>query len=140
MGRSKKAAIAREPGFQIEVCPVEGAEMLVTIGPLDPIWGSDGQQQPVKKFGRFVRVQPPADATDEQIERVRELAILFGFGAVKVVVQPRRRAAVITLPKEGRRLHQTARAVVGQLVDESNVEDRAALQQFVEQVMGKEGL
>jgi hypothetical protein len=125
-------AILREP----EVREIALSRELLTIGEAHPCWvtvnfayGGRG--------GEIVRVQPPDGASDEQVERVR--TSLLEAGAEVVRVMPRRRSSVLTEPAE-KREHASAREVVARLVEESNVEDRAALREFVEGVMGRQGL
>jgi hypothetical protein len=115
-----------------EVREVESARRLVTIEPEDEHW-MDGSFDYAAFEGAIVRVRPPDAWLDAHVETVREE---FAKHAAVVRVLPRRRARVLTVPRE-RREHASARAVVLQLVEESNVEDREALAAFVEGVMGR---
>jgi hypothetical protein len=133
MPRRKKLEPKLEPGFQLREHPVEGARELITLGPEHPCWGGI----PFGCDGAFVRVIPPDGATDEQVRYVVETAKQMGAVAVRVL--PRRRQAVVVEPRAARP-HVRARDVVLELVGASNVEDRVALGEFCERVMGKVGL
>jgi hypothetical protein len=86
-----------------------------------------------------VRVEPPPDASDEAVASVRRAAEKV---ALKVVVLPRRRAAVVTAPRD-KRPHRRARDVVEELVREANLpseEDRQALAALCEGIMAARSL
>jgi hypothetical protein len=117
--------------------PVDGSVRLETIGPESDSW----KYEPPFVFGGsyagcFVRVVPPPEASDEMVTAIRA-----GFEAAgaKVVVLPRRRAAVVTTPRE-KRPHRRAREVVRDMVKSANVEDRGALGSFVDELMDRNGL
>jgi hypothetical protein len=121
-----------------EVREIALSRELLTIGEAHPCWVAAKHDFAYGgRGGEIVRVQPPEGASDEQVERVR--TSLLEVGAEVVRVMPRRRSSVLTEPAE-KREHASAREVVARLVEESNVEDRAALWEFVEGVMGRQGL
>lgn len=138
MARKKQAPPAGNPGSQVTVCPVEGSPALITIGPEDGCWESavPPGMSVVVWNGSFVRIRPPASASEERIEQVRHLVTQL---AAKVVVEPARRSQPVTAPKE-RAPHLQAREVVGLMIEEANVEDRDALRRLCEEVMGRAGL
>ena len=142
MARTRREEVP-EPGFQVVEKLVEGARAFVTIGPEHPTWGgeraADGEEQCTDlglRGGEFVRVEPPGDASDEDVADVRRAAEKV---ALRVVVLRRRRAQVLTAPRE-KRPHRRARDVVHALVEDANVEDRPALAALCEGVMSKRGL
>ena len=132
---------------RVEERLVEGARAFVTIGPEHRTWDAgkvDENGDVVEASldvapGSFVRVEPPPGASDEDVASVR--AACEKLGAIRVVVLPRRRAAVVTAPRE-KRPHRKAREVVGELVKEANLpeEDRAALSELTEAIMSRCGL
>lgn len=136
-----------EPEFQVVEKFVEGARAFVTIGPEHRTWDAgkvdengDVVEAPLDVApGSFVRVEPPPGASDEDVASVR--AACEKLGAIRVVVLPRRRAAVVTAPRE-KRPHRKAREVVGELVKEANLpeEDREAVRALCEGVMAKVGI
>lgn len=139
MARTRREAVS-EPGFRIEEKLVEGARAFVTIGPDDTRWtlGWDSSAD-VSTLGAFVRLEPPPDASDETVALMRREA---ERKALRVIVLPRRRASVVTAPRE-KRVHRRARDVVGALIAEANLpteEDRVALRVLCDGVMGKRGI
>jgi hypothetical protein len=137
--RAVEREVMRSPRREVDnaaiVIEVEGARMLVTIGPDDPIWESGGVESYRGAIVRFV----PGDRTDEEIDRL-QLRIAQVAAATRIL--PRRRAGVVTeQPREPRRsAHKRARELVGQMIEEANTQDRSALQAFCEEVMSRAGL
>lgn len=140
------ARTRREPGpgtRRVEERLVEGARAFVTIGPEHPTWSAgqtaDGEEVDGDlglRGGEFVRVEPPRDASDEDVASVKRAA--EKLGAIKVVVLPRRRASIVQATRE-KKPHRKAREVVAELVRDANVpeEDRAALSELTEAIMSK---
>jgi hypothetical protein len=128
-----------------EVREVDGARVLDTVPEDSPIWSVPDAEfrasletpAPKDARGSIVRIVPPPGASDERIALIK--ARFEEVGAAVVRVMPRRSARVASSPVE-KREHASARAVVVQLVAESNVEDRGALAEFVEGVMGRQAL
>ena len=122
------------PGARCEVRAVEGARAFVTFGPEHAAWqgvGAIDSSVLAVPEGAFVRLEPPPDAEDALIAEVR---VCVESQALRVVVLPRRRGAVVQAPRE-KRPHRKAREVVEELVAEANVEDRGALREFCEAVI-----
>lgn len=134
------ARVRKVPGpgsRRVEERLVEGARAFVTIGPEDPRWtlGWDSSSD-LTTLGAFVRLEPPADASDETVAKMKREA---ERKALRVVVLPRRRATAVQAPRE-KRPHRRAREVVVELVETANVEDRVALRALCEGAMSKVGL
>lgn len=136
MARTPKA---EDPDYRVEERLVEGARAFVTIGPDAFVWKVLEAQHLPDLRGAFARLEPPPEATDEEVARVRRLC--DEGQALRVIVLPRRRAAAVLAPRE-KRPHRRAREVVAELVGEVNIpeEDRAALKELAEQVMSRRGL
>lgn len=134
MRRREKALTTRvvsAPGF--EVVPVV-ARALLTIGEDHRAWS--GRPYAVRP-GTIVRLHPPPDATDMQVEELR--AALLAIEGVVIKDVPRRRARVVLeptkeVPAEG------ARQAAMQLVEAAATSDRAALRAAVEEALGAGGL
>jgi hypothetical protein len=120
---------------------VSGAREFVTFGPAlwteNPDLGDSEVRCSVSLKGAFVRLEPPAEATDEQVAKVKRYC--EANGAVRVSVLPRRRAAQVVAPTE-KRPHRKVREVVAELVDAANVEDREGLRTTCETIMSKRNL
>jgi hypothetical protein len=135
----KKASTgSRDPvvdGRRVEFVPVS-ARRLVTIdvgGGREPMLHADEVR------GAIIRVRPAADTPPAEIERARLALMESGAEAVHVVPAPR----AAPLPDEAVEAPvRTAdvRAVVGELVAASNVEDRAKLLALCEEIMSENGL
>lgn len=127
-----------------EVREVDGARALITIDGTDKVWSEAWEDSRVVADtmtyfkGAIVRVQPPADATDERVEAVQ--ALLVNAGAEVVRVAPRRKASVLPPAAREAVAHESARQVVGELVGAAHVEDREALRAFVDGVMARQGI
>ncbi len=136
------ARARRELGHvsRIEERLVEDARAFITIGPDSPLWklGWDTSAD-ANILGAFVRLEPPPDASDETVAKMKREA---ERKALRVVVLPRRRPAEVLAPRE-KKPHRKAREVVAELVAEANLPDegcRAALVELVELIMSRRGL
>lgn len=123
--------------FRCEEREIEGARVFLTVGTQHVAWGEHDTYGDPRARGAFVRVEPPADATDEKVAEVRRRC--EQIGAVRVQVLPRRNAADVLVPRE-KKPHPRARDVVMELVAEANAPDRAALASFVEDIMSRRSL
>jgi hypothetical protein len=122
--------------FRVVEHAVRGAHAMITIGQDNIAWREKDLVVPLGYH--FARVQPPADATDFQIARVRKALTDAGVGVV--VVQPRPRAQTVTRQQDARPLHSGIREVIEEMVREANTPDRGALSDLVQREMGKVGL
>ena|ERR1019366_1561833 len=135
----------RTPGTRVpEVREVAGARSIITIGPEHQVWG--GGSLPVEidvglidagLRGAIVRILPPGQASDERVAWL--VGMVKATGAAVVRVGPRRKARVVTDARAATQ-HASGRAVVMQLVEESNVDDRDALRTFCDAVMQRQGV
>lgn len=119
-------------GPVVERLPVP-ARPLVT----DPC---DGSVKHPTISGAIVRLRPAEGVTEEQVEAVR--ARWVGMAAVRVFVEPRRKPAVVPndIHAKRRNARSSARAVVLEMVAESNSSDPAALAEIVERILSEENL
>ena len=134
-GRRTRLDGASEPGFRVGSVEVEGARLLLTIGPEHACW--QAPDVPVGCRGMIVRVRPPESATDVEVALV-EVGIRES-GAAAVRVEQARRSAVVVEPSAPRP-HARARDVVLGIARESNVEEREKLVELVENILGRCGL
>jgi hypothetical protein len=124
---------------RVQVVPIADAADFVTIGAGSPIFARAINPSGVPQLaGKFIRIDPPPDASDEYIEVIRK-ALLTG-GALAVRVMPRPRKLVTPGVATERRERAGARDVVLRMVEESNSRDREKLRATVETVMGKAGI
>jgi hypothetical protein len=104
-----------------------------------PAWesGLDRAAIAICMAGAIVRLDPPIDADEALVAKFEEFCHEAGAAAVRT--SPIRRSAVVVqAPAEPRRTKKV-RGVVAELVAESNVEDRGALESFCEEVMARNG-
>jgi hypothetical protein len=127
-----------------EVREVAGARAVITVDQQHKAWGyQHGPTDPGILFdyrvfnGAIVRLQPPEWMDDRGVETIR--AEIEKYGAKVVRVGPRRKSRVLTEARAPTQ-HASARAVVMQLVEESNVDDRDALRTFCDAVMQRQGV
>lgn len=89
--------------------------------------------------GAFVRIRPPANATDDDVHQVRAAVVLAGALAIRTL--PRPRATPETkASREAPRQRETHRQACQALVATVATQDRPALEREVEAVMVKVGL
>ncbi len=87
----------------------------------------------------FVRIRPPPEATDQQVQQVRREVFQAGAAAIRIL--PRQKAAVLVEKKdENVRKRETHREACLALVETVATRDREALKTEVEAVMAKVGL
>lgn len=134
----------------VQVVKVPGYRFL-TIGEDHPIWtATDGLLNSITiplSDVRFVRLRPPADATDKRIEDVR--LGLTATGAIDVQVLKRTRAQVVLDQASVSVFSRTGdpvidakgiRETVEEMVQESNTKDRQALERVVQEILVGVGL
>jgi hypothetical protein len=123
---------ARTPVTKMTIERVSfGARKLVTID-WDSGWKSGDAAD------AFVRIRPPPEATDQQVEQVRREVFQAGAKAIRIL--PRQKAAVIVEKKEETRKRETHREACLALVETAATQDREALKTEVEAVMAKVGM
>ena len=90
--------------------------------------------------GAIVRLEPPAELTDVQIDNVRSAFVAAGAVAVRML--PKLSAGQVVAPErtEDRSSVASVRSVVMKMVDEARVTDREAVRSIVEKVLAEEGL
>jgi|HubBroStandDraft_5_1064220.scaffolds.fasta_scaffold183013_2 hypothetical protein len=90
--------------------------------------------------GAIVRLDPPASASDADVDVVRDAFVRAGAAAVRV--SDRQRDAVVVDPETKVEIAapRDVRAIVRELVDAANVEDREALRELCEVHLSKAGL
>ena len=129
-----------EPAKLVTEVLVKGSSEFVTVREDSPLWEPGRRSAITVEKGAFVRIRPPHDASDEQIEELR--SIFVALGVLKVIVEPKPKGKVV-LEQEGPRGPsggQSPRETVTQMVTEANTRDRAALSELVEETMGACGL
>lgn len=152
MRRMKRSEVKRASNMDdrssIERVPVKARE-LVQVEPDSPLWKVVDPAAAVRAYegvgqakaqGRIFKLVPPADADAQRVQQVRRA--LLEAGAVAVRVAPRASgtrevpggsAVVLSKPK-------APRQAVMELVDEARVEDREALREECELLLGRVGL
>ena len=111
---------------------VDDSARLITVGTSHPVW-SDSKRLPSIR-GEFIRICPPADATDEQVEALVR-ALRKSGASVKLMSRPAQASAEVRSAVTATDL----RSVVATLVDGWKG-DRDALKVEVESVMGGQGV
>lgn len=125
---------------RINAIEIPGSRNLITVTPDWPIWRPNVK---VSNFamdaeGAIVRLRPPIEATDADVERVR--AIFYERKAARVTVLPRPKAEVVPAAAASRVRACGAREAVLSLVGDSNSGDKDALRKLCEAVMAERGL
>jgi hypothetical protein len=121
----------------VRVVPSPEARVLQTISPDDPVWrGGAASCAP----GAIVRIRPPADASNADVERL--INALRRAGAVRCRAEPRAASAeVLTRPERPAKAERrTIREVVERMVAESRAHDREALAATTDEALTEEGL
>ena len=115
--------------------------LALTIGKDSVMWvdSESWLSTPPSLGGAYVRIDPPAWATDEQVERARFLVAQAGACAVRVLPRPRA-APMVREAREPARARETLREAVLAVSGGVASSDRAALDRVVEGVLGKVGL
>jgi hypothetical protein len=115
------------------------AALMTTLGPEHPAWANPEKLPEVD--GHFVRLDPPLNAPDELLVRMR--ASVQEGGAAAVKVERTRRDAILhgaELAAEAARPHLSARQVVGEMLGESRSRHKERLEKLIEETLTKEGL
>lgn len=111
----------------------------VDARPLVTIRAEKFRVHPTFEPGSIVRVFPPNDATDGEVEALD--ALLRKLGAVAVKMLPRAPgAAVVGVEAKDDGETKSIREVVMAMIDEARTGDREALREFVERLLAVEGL
>ena len=125
----------------VEEVPLVEASRFATIHARDPSWSDPENVLEYHRDleGAFVRLQPPATASDAVVARVSaEVRRVARF----VKSDPRPRPEIVPSSSHEKPLPSIVRAreVVIQLIDESYSRDRDALRAFCEEVMERVGM
>lgn len=121
--------------------PIPTASKLYTVPTDAAVWDEANIAVADAEFaGAFVRILPPHEASDAQIEAVR-LAAQLG-GAASIVVAPRAKGAGVVLKDAtaDRPTVTSSREVVMFMVQTANTRNRPALAALVETLIAKAGL
>jgi hypothetical protein len=148
MARAKKQqAPKREQngGARFEARPIVSVRPLVRVHSTGEAWTNvDAIALTLPAgmtAGSIVRLDPPADATDELVAAVREAFVVAGAAAVRVGERPK---SVVVTPRgdEIRPAPRDVRQVVAELVAEANLADPARddLGSLAEDIMSKAGI
>ena len=138
------ARTARVDGASFEVDGVRSvavqARPLYTFDSKHPVWKLDTAVDCTRIAGAIVRLEPPAELTDVQIDNVRSAFVAAGAVAVRML--PKLSAGQVVAPErtEDRSSVASVRSVVMKMVDEARVTDREAVRSIVEKVLAEEGL
>lgn len=129
----KRVPAATESRLSVHVIVVDGPKFLT----VDAItWRKDNAFVDLSGV-KFVRLQPPEDATDAEIESMRAT---FGAADIVVTVQSPTRAQVITDQATVKMEDKGARETVEQMVEQANTRDRTALSKLVQEILVEVGL
>lgn len=113
------------------------ARVVTTIGPDDKRWRRMSGDA-AEWGGAIVRLLPPSDATESQIDALR--STLTGLGA-SVKLGPRAAAPAVVKPRaHAERVTKTARQHIADLIAESRCDDLEQLEKIVEAAIAPEGL
>jgi hypothetical protein len=134
----KKRSLVTESRLSVHVIKVQGAKFL-TITPGSECWkGHDPWADGHDVEGvKFVRIQPPEDATDADVERLRAYCARDG---VDVQVAQRPRAQVVVDQATVKYEEKGIRETVEKMVEEAVTNDRPALSLFVQSILSEVGL
>ncbi len=118
------------------------ARKMMTIEPTAKVWAHIIEGKPLiggtDLQGAFVRIQPPAEATDEHITFMREA--LKSFGAAEIRILPRPKASVVPTQIHRDVVHVSIRETVLAITETTNTKDLPALKALVETTLSKVGL
>ena len=114
------------------------AATVKTVGPEHPIWKTDDASEPGVE-GSFVRLDPPPNHSDDDVEHVRRLLVRDGALAVKVL--PVRRDAVVGVHVAGapsvEQPHLSARSLVMEILTEARSQEPELLRKVAEEAMAE---
>jgi hypothetical protein len=123
------------PPQNVQFVPLSEARELVTIDSESDVW--EGAKPWVSR-GAIVRIRPPHDATQRQIDELT--AACIEQGAERVRVEARQRAPKIVASSQLRPAKSSIREVVNAMCEEANSRDRQALLSFASDVMDRVGI
>lgn len=123
------------PPQNVQFVPLSEARELITIDIESDVWEG---AKPLVSRGAIVRIRPPHNATQKQIDELT--AACIEQGAERVRVEARQRAPKIVAGSEPRPAKSSIREVVILMCEEANSRDRQALRIFVEDVMNRAGI
>lgn len=113
-----------------------GGAAFATVDAEHPFWKGHATRW---RKAEFVRIRPPHDATDHQIDALR--GAYEKLGALDIQVQPRPRAQVVVDQATVKKIESTSiRATVEQMVREANSHDPNALGELVQSTLARVGL
>lgn len=125
---------------RVDVHLVEASRML-TVDAEDGIWSlpveKAARERRVEWAGSFVRLRPPADASDELVEAVR-VAVHRLASTVRVTPRPKVGVIVVTLPGKRTGIRETVEVLLEEAKRHSR--DGDALGELVHQTMAEVGL
>lgn len=126
----------------VKVVIVKDSARIVTVLPRHELWDRD--HTTVDWFdldvkGAFVRLSPPAEATDVMVTTLKRACELAGALAVRAL--PRERNMVVVQDKaKGTGEHRSIRKTVETMVEEANTKNRDALRTEVQKLLSEVGL
>jgi hypothetical protein len=112
--------------------PIE-QRALVTVGQ-----GIPWRAFPEVVRGAIVRLKPPADVSDAEIEQQRQE--LLAGGAAAVQVEPRAAGGAVVAPAREQHTAQSHRAVIMEMTKEARAADPKALAELVDELLTKQGI
>jgi hypothetical protein len=114
------------------------ARMLITLGPNHAMWRNGATWIPSLYAGALVRLVPPAEATEAEIQANAETLRANGASAVRVM--PKAASETVGLPKAPLAPAKPYRAIVMELVEQAATEDREGLRGAVIEALMRAGL
>ena len=123
------------PPQNVQFVPLSEARELITIDIESDVWAGT---KPFVSRGAIVRIRPPHEATQTQIDEL--IAVCIEQGAERVRVEARRRAPKIVASSQLCSARSSIREVVITMCEEANSRDRQALRTFVDDVMNRAGI
>jgi hypothetical protein len=136
---AENIADTRASGEGVSRVPLDSRN-LITVLPDWPIWKGTVSKKALDATGAIVRIRPPPEATDEDVERVRALMLMKGAERVGVLPRPRAELVPAAVAEAARGKAYGARQAVLSLVEESNSKAREALSALCEKIMAEVGL
>lgn len=125
-------------GAKVSFHPLSTALKLHTIGEDDPCWRDGVVRIPANSY---IRIRPPADATPELIERVKQSSI--NMGAIHVRLLPKVAtkaipdAVIVTSPVDQ---PESVREEIERMIRDSQIENKDAVRSLSEEILAKVGL
>ncbi len=134
----------RAAAWRVRHEPIRPSRFLITIHSTSDVWGGESLTCEAKNGlradapGAIARVRPPADAPADRIAEV--VRTLEQGGAVKVVVEPRPSATIVTPGDNRSRDKRSAREVVMAMAAEARTADRPALERRLDEELSAQKL